>query len=73
MGAGCAAFLAALDHLFAKSHPGSIFRSNHSLAFELGASEDQEPTEIVLVQVSDRVEEIAVEGHLKPLRVARRA
>jgi hypothetical protein len=32
-------------------------------ALQLSAGQDQEPTEIVLVEIFDRVEQIAVEGH----------
>ena len=71
--ASCAAFLAAFDHLLAKPHPGPIFRANDSLTFKLSTSKDQKAAEIVLIEVLDRVQQIAVEGQVRPLRVARRA
>ena len=73
VGAGRAALLAALDHLLAKPHLGPIFGADHALAFELCPGQDQQTAEVVLVEVPDRVEEIAVEGHLRPLRAARTA
>ncbi len=73
MGAGGTALLSALDHLFAKTHLRPVLGADHALAFELGAGEDQETAEVVLVEVSDRVEEVAVERHLRPLRAVRTA
>jgi hypothetical protein len=35
--------------------------------------EDQEAAKVVVVEILDGVEEIAVEGHLMPLRAGRRA
>jgi len=72
MGAGRATLLSALDHLFAQPDLGPILRTDRSLSLELGAGQDQKTTEVVLVEVPDRVEQVAVEGHVRRLRAGRR-
>ena len=64
MGAGGATLLAAFDHLLAKPHLGPILGGNYSVTLELGPGKDEQSAEVVLVEVSNRVEQVAVKGHL---------
>jgi hypothetical protein len=73
VGACGATLLAAFDHLLAQPHPGPILGGDHPVTLELGPGKDEQPAQVVLVEISDRVEQIAVKGHLRPLRAVRRA
>jgi hypothetical protein len=44
-------------------HLGMVFSLEGAASMELGAGEDQESAQVVLVEVLDRVQQIAVERH----------
>jgi hypothetical protein len=63
VGASSAARLAASHRLLAEVDFGVVVGAESARALELRPGQNEEPTEIVFVQVFDRVEQIAVEGH----------
>lgn len=63
---------AAANHLFSQPDSGTVLRPYRTVPFELGAGEDQQTPQVMLVKISDRVEKIAVQRHcLTPLREVR--
>ena len=61
MGAGGAAGLAAFDHLAPHSDLGPFGRVKDPVGLELGLGEDQQPTQIVCIEVAYCVKQVAVE------------
>ncbi len=63
MWASGAARLAATHRLLAEVDFGVVVGAESTRALELRPGQNEKPTKIVLVEVFDRVEQIAVEGH----------
>ena len=63
MGTPGATRLPASHRLLPEMHFGVVVRAEGTRALKLGAGQDQQTTKIVLVEIFDRIEEIAVEGH----------
>ena len=55
--------LAAPDALPAQPHLGMILLAQGTGPLQLGAGEDEQTPEVVLVEIPDRVQQIPVEGH----------
>lgn len=58
-----APILATPDHLSAQTHICRFGWVDDSGALQLGAGQDLKPSQTMLIKFSDRVEQIAVEGH----------
>jgi hypothetical protein len=58
-----AARLATSHRLLAEMDLGMVFALQCPGAVKLGAGQDQKPPKIVFVEIFDRVEQIAIEGH----------
>jgi hypothetical protein len=63
MRAGIASGLSASNRLFTQPNPGMIFSGQSARLLQLGPSEDEKAPQVVLVEILDRVEKIAVESH----------
>ena len=64
MWTGTAGSLSAADHLPAQTHL-RLTPLDSARTFQSSPGQDQEATELMLVEVSDRVDEVAVEPHLQ--------
>ena len=63
MGTSGATRLAAFDHLASQPDLGPLGRVEDPVAFELGLGEDQQPTQVVGVEVANCIKQVAVERH----------
>ncbi len=63
MWARVAAGLAAPNRLFAEPYSWMVVGAQSAGLLELGPGEDEEASQVMLVQILDRVEKIAVDGH----------
>ena len=63
MWASGAARLAATHRLLTEMDLGMVLPDQHPRPVQLGSGQDQQTSKIVLVEIFDRVEQIAVEGH----------
>src|SRR5690606_15575959 len=63
VGTAGAGGLAALHGLLAKSHGDVLVGSEGTCPLEMGSGQDQEASQLVVVEFPDRVEEITIEPH----------
>jgi hypothetical protein len=63
MGASSAARLPASHRLLSEMDFRVVVGTEGTRALELSPGQNEEPTQIVLVEIFDRIEQIAVEGH----------
>lgn len=61
MGAGSATGLPTLDHLAPHSDLGPFGRIEDPVGLELGLGENQQPTQVVCIEVAYCVKQVAVE------------
>jgi hypothetical protein len=61
-----AATLPATHHLLAQAHPRLVSRIQGTRLLQTSPSQDLQPTQAMLVQVFDGVEQITVESHGRP-------
>jgi hypothetical protein len=62
-----AALFSASHRLLAEMYLGMIFSRQGPGPVQLGPGKDEKTPQIVLVEILDRIEQIAVEGHQWPL------
>ncbi len=63
MGTRVASRFSAPNRLLAQPNPRMILGSESTRLLQLGPGEDQKASQIVLIQILDRIEKIAVESH----------
>jgi hypothetical protein len=63
MRTGGAAWFATAHCLLAESDFGMVLGAESARPLELGAGQDEEASQIVLIHFFDRVQEVTIEGH----------